>query len=227
VYWAPDLSPSWQLSADWKADPTSKGRPAVACRADDFGHDLMIYDGTGKNAKYSSYSDKTSWTPIFTLDSGSSFKGFQSDPVMLASANTRLDFFGIGVDGAMYYGAWNKQDGHSPLVNLGGSFQSVPSAVVTKSGRVDVIALSTRDTLQHRVLQGGKWSLDWEDLGVFGNSAPLAFNLTTNPETVGLFVLGTNGELNQTVWTVSNDLSWKGLKWAGMGGNLTASYFRS
>ncbi|KAK0617503.1 hypothetical protein B0T14DRAFT_525324 [Immersiella caudata] len=128
----------------------------------------------------------------------------------------------------MYYGAWSKREGHAPLVNLGGSFQSVPSAVATRQGdRVDVVALGTGDTLMHRVLVGGRWTANWEDLGVFGNSAPLAVNLTTNPEAVSLFVLGTNGEMNQTVWQVSEELSWKALRWSSMGGNLTASYFRS
>ncbi|KAK4442204.1 hypothetical protein QBC34DRAFT_456036 [Podospora aff. communis PSN243] len=203
VYWAPDLSRDWQGSADWKADPTSKGRPAVVCRYDDFGHDIVAYDGTGKSARYTSYSGGTAWTPIFALDSGSdgAFAGFLSDPVLLAPANDRLDFFGIGADKAMYYGAWSKRGGHVPLVNLGGSFQSVPSAVATRQGgRVDVVALGTGDTLLHRVLIDGRWSAEWEDLGVFGNSAPLAVNLTTSPETVSLFVLGTNNEMNQTVW---------------------------
>lgn len=226
TFWSPDETDIWQGSADWKPDPTTKGRPAIACRTDDFGHDILVYDGTGKSAKYTSYSDKTSWTPIFTLDSGASFSGFQGDPVLLASANDKLDFFGIGVDKAMYYGAWSKKDGHAALVNLGGSFQSVPSAIVTKGGRVDVVALGTNDTLMHRVRQGSRWSAEWEDLGVFGNSAPLALNLTTNPESVALFVLGTNGELNQTVWTVSQDETWKGLKWKSMGGALTSSFFR-
>ncbi|KAK0644016.1 hypothetical protein B0T16DRAFT_447800 [Cercophora newfieldiana] len=225
-YWAPDLSKDWQGSADWKAGPTIKGRPGVACRYDDYGHDIFAYDGTGATVRHSAYRESTAWTPVFTMDSGAGFKGFQSDPVLLASANDRLEFFGIGVDKKMYYGAWSKQAGHSRMVDLGGAFQSVPSAVVTRSGRVDVVALGMSDTLMHRVLQGGQWSAEWEDLGVFGNSAPLAFNLTTTPERVGVFVLGENGELNQTVWEVSSELSWKGL-WAGMGGNLTSSYFRS
>ncbi|KAK0719268.1 hypothetical protein B0H67DRAFT_572794 [Lasiosphaeris hirsuta] len=224
-FWMPTVSSSWQESADFGEQKIAT-RPAMACRWNEFGHDVVVY-GADKTVQHSTYSDKTSWTPVFSYAGAAGFAGFQGDPVVLASSNDRIDFFGVGVDAAIYHGSWTASAGHSALERLGGSFQSVPAAVVTRSGRIDVVALGTSDTLQHKALVGAKWPEEWEDLGVFGNSAPLLQNLTTTPESVAIFVLGKDGEMNQTVWTVSSDLSWKNLDWAGMGGNLTSAYFRN
>jgi hypothetical protein len=129
----------------------------------------------------------------------------------------------------MYHFTWTKDGGYTALEDAGGSFQSVPSVAVTGSGsRVDVVALGTNDRLQHRVLQGLKWASEWEDLDVFGNSAPLLVNITnTQPEKVGVFVVGFNGEVNQTTWSASSELSWRSLVWKGMGGNMTTEFYRS
>ena len=238
-WWAPDLGNVWQGSANYGTAPNLVGKPGVVCRWNEFGHDIVVYDDGGKEVRHSAYSDGTAWTPMFTIDDSEvvtttvgGFQGFQGDPTLLATRNDRTDFFGIGVDKAMYHGAWTEREGHAPLVSLGGQFQSVPSAVVTSGGnRVDVLALGAGATLMHRTMLGGQWLSEWEDLGVFGNSAPLLFNMTTGAtqETVVMFVLGENGELNQTAWSVSDELSWKGLRWGGMGGGaegLTASFMK-
>jgi len=220
-YWAPDASPTWQGTTKF-GEQRITARPGIACRWNLFGHDVVVIGEKGEMI-HTRYSGPNGWVPPFVLDGGGKLT---ADPVVLATTNERLDFFAVGVDKAIYHASWSEEAGYSLLNSLGGSFQSVPSAVVTRSGRIDVVALATTDTLHHRVYQGGQWSEAWEDLGVVGNSAPLVANLTTSPESVAVFVLGTNGQLNQTSWKVSNDLSWKGLTWKGMGGDLTATYFK-
>lgn len=95
--------------------------------------------------------------------------------------------------------------------------------------RIDIVALGTNDQLRHRVLQGAEPISDWEDIGVFGNSAPLLINLTSSnvqPERVAMFVMGTDGQVNQTVWdVVPSELSWKNLVWTSMGGNLSTEFY--
>jgi len=172
--------------------------------------------------RHSAWSVATRWTRSANLGGK-----FQGEPLVLGVGNDRFDFFGIGEDKAMHHFAWTAAAGFTPLKSLGGSFSSVPSAAVTGSDRIDVVALGTSGTLQHRALQGLKWANDWEDLGKFGNSAPLLFNVTIKPagiEKVGVFVVGKGGEVNHTTWTASSDPSWKNLVWSSLGGNATTQF---
>ena len=211
----------WERIVDFDVAIASS-RPGLACRQDRFYHDVIVYDPTGA-ARHVTYTDQSFWSPSTRL--GGSFKG---EPVLVAVRADRFDFFGVGTDKALYYFTWTNAAGAGPMQNLGGSFESVPSAVVTgnlDNPRIDVLALGTNHQLQHRVIQNSSPVSEWEDLGVFGNSAPLLVNLTnTTPQRVAAFVLGRGGELNQTMWTVSRDLSWKNLVWTSMGGNLTTEF---
>lgn len=219
------LSPA--ESKEWQ-DPLGIGetglvaQPGITCRHHSNVHDVFVYSSSSGALKHTAYG-KSGWLAVATYGGGPS-GGFQGNPTVLATGDRRTDFFGIGKDGAMYHGYYSEDDGHPSLTNLGGSFRSVPAAVRTASGRVDVLALGDKDTLMHRTLIGNEWSPEWEDLDIFGDSAPTLANFTTKPETVGLYVMGTNGEVNQTVWTVGSGLSWKGLKWKSMGGSLTTDY---
>lgn len=219
------LSPA--ESKEWQ-DPLGIGetglvaQPGITCRHHSNVHDVFVYSSGSGSLKHTAFG-KSGWLPVATYAGGPS-GGFQGNPTVLATGDRRTDFFGIGKDGAMYHGYYSEDDGHPSLTNLGGSFRSVPAAVRTASGRVDVLALGDKDTLMHRTLIGNEWSPEWEDLDIFGDSAPTLANFTTKPETVGLYVMGTNGEVNQTVWTVGSGLSWKGLKWKSMGGSLTTDF---
>lgn len=226
-FWSPSQNKGWQATRSF--DQAIGARPALACRPDAYYHDMVVYGATDKAVRHTTFSDATGWAPTVTIAGGR--QQFQGDPVVLATSSSRIDFFGIGTDGTMYHFSWTKSSGYSVLESLGGSFQSVPSAVVTGAdsgssgvGRIDVVALATNDTLQHRALIDSVWS-PWEDLGVFGDSAPLLLNLSSQPEKVAVFVLGLNGELNQTTWTVSSDATWQNLQWSSIGGKFTTSYF--
>lgn len=221
-FYAPSSSSTWQGEPTASSDGMTT-RPAIACRNDTFIHDLMVYDnGTVQHSKW---SPATGWTsPYKPFNDAYHFK---SDPVLLATTNDRLDFFGIGTNGGMYHFSWESATSYSTMDDLGGSFESLPSAVATDDGkRIDVVALGSNGTLLHRVLQDTTWSPAWEDLGVVGNSAPLLLNVSsTQPEKVVAFVLGTHDEINQTTWTASSDISWKDLAWSSMGGSMSSAYF--
>lgn len=225
-FWSPSRKKGWLGTRSF--DQAIVARPALACRPDAYYHDIVVYSVDGA-VRHTTYSDATGWTPAVTIAGGR--QQFRGDPVVVATGGSRIDFFGIGTDGAMYHFSWTKSSGYSILESLGGSFQSVPSAVVTGAGsgssgdgRIDVVALATNDSLQHRALIDSVWS-PWEDLGVFGDSAPLLLNLGSQPERVAAFVLGLNGELNQTTWTVSSDATWQHLQWSSIGGRFTSAYF--
>lgn len=212
-----------QWTTDYFFDTKITSRPGVLCRSSVYFHDLVVY-GTDGAVRHAQFSDKTGWTPA--SNRGGKMVG---EPVVVEVNGERIDFFGIGEDKHMYHFTWTSDGGYTPLEDAGGSFQSVPSVAVTGAGsRVDVVALGTNDRLQHRVLKGLTWASDWEDLGVFGNSAPLLVNITkTQPEKVGVFVVGERGEMNQTTWSASSNLSWKDLVWKGMGGNMTTEFSRN
>jgi hypothetical protein len=208
---------NWQNTVDF--GKAIGAAPGIVCRRNLNYHDIVVYGKEDKAVMHSTYNEPSQWT----LPNGKGGK-FLSNPVLLYTSDDRFDFFGIGTDKAMYHFSWSTTQGYSSLENLGGSFASVPSVVATRSERIDVIALGTNDVLHHRVLEGSQWS-DWEELPVYGNSAPLLVDLKVEPKQLGIFVLGTNGEINQTTWPVSSDKTWKNLQWKSIGGKMTASFY--
>lgn len=149
---------------------------------------------------------------------------FQGEPVVISVGTNRIHFFGIGQDGAAmhHFGFNSDTQKYTKLVNLGGSFQSVASAVATSNNtRLDVVALGTNGNLRHRALS------EWEDL-VVGWSAPISVKLGKNlPERVGIYVVGFDGRIYQTVATVGEgQVSWRNLTWTSMGGDITTAFYR-
>lgn len=222
--------PYWDPSMD---DLPSASAPALACRNGiDPEHNLLIYSTDGGSIRHRTYAGATgSWSSW--ADWGGNFVG---DPLIVPVGVDRFEFFGLGADKAIYHLTWTIAGGASVLESLGGSFESVPSAVVTGLDpvRIDVVALGADDDLiKHRAYVGSSWAMDWEDLGVWGNSAPLVFNYQVaagSPNVTGIAVVGAKNEMNYTSWptTSSSQLSWKGLgTWAGIGGNWTTAFLGS
>src|SRR5438034_2986990 len=67
---------------------------------------------------------------------------FVGSPSAVSWRSGRLDFFGVGTDGAMYQRAWDS-DHFGEWVNLGGHFAGSPSAVSWRSGRLDFFGVGT------------------------------------------------------------------------------------
>jgi hypothetical protein len=53
------------------------------------------------------------------------------------------------------------------------SFESIPSAAVMDSKRVDAVALASDDHAYHKSLVDSSWSTNWDDLGGPLSSAPV------------------------------------------------------
>ncbi|KAK3317917.1 hypothetical protein B0H66DRAFT_555824 [Apodospora peruviana] len=233
--------PQWDVGANFTFNQTAK--PAVVCRPSYWVHDLVFYDDKSavRHGMWAFHIPGNHWTEF--TDLGGKFKG---EPTVIAVGADRIDFFGIGEDAAMYHFTWTEADSHSALESLGGSFHSAASAVATGliasstgnstvngtgSVRIDVVALGMNDHIFHRVMRGKRWVSDWEDLGVEGNSAPLVVHYghgsSEQPERVGVFMVGYDGQVKQATWTVSvEQTSWKDLKWTSMGGAMTSDFFR-
>lgn len=226
---------AWDGGDDVGSSQTAK--PGVVCRQSEWVHDLVYYDANGavRHGMWAWKVPGNHWTEYVNL--GGKFKG---DPTVIAVGADRVDFFGIGEDKAMYHWTWTEAGNHTELENLRGSFHSVASAVATgltsapaaaapDDVRIDVVALGTNDRVHHRTMRGMKWVSEWEDLGVEGNSAPMLVHYGSSkegPERVGLFVVGYDNQVHQATWAVTEDPSWKDLKWTSMGGAMTTDFYK-
>ncbi|KAM7192605.1 hypothetical protein V8F20_008814 [Naviculisporaceae sp. PSN 640] len=225
---------TWDGGDDLGFNQTAK--PGVVCRQSEWVHDLVFYDEEGavRHGMWAWKVPGDHWTPYVNL--GGKFKG---DPTVIAAGADRVDFFGVGEDKSMYHWTWTEAGNHTKLENLGGSFHSTASAMATglsspaeaapEDVRIDVVALGTNDHVFHRVLRGTTWVSDWEDLGIEGNSAPTLVHYgdsSEGPERVGVFVVGYDNQVHQATWEVTDEPSWKDLKWTSMGGAMTTDYYR-
>ena len=222
----PNLASTWVEDVDQREFREIKPASSlgVVCRNSTTKYHLVVYtqgNGTVTHAMWSGNSTTGGWT--YWNNRGGSFVG---DPVLVAVGDERVDFFGIGVDFAMYHFTWSASVGYSSLDSLGGSFASIPSVLVSSDGgRIDAIVLGRDGRIKHRALKGSVWGPDWEDLGGFGNSAPVAVYMDSVPQHVALFVIGRNGDLTFTTWTVDDSVSWRGLEpWKSIGGNFSVNY---
>ncbi len=60
------------------------------------------------------------------------------------------------------------------------TFESIPSAVVLGSKRVDAVGLASDDHVYHKSLVDSSWSTNWDDLGGPLNGAPVAASFAPN-----------------------------------------------
>lgn len=213
----------WDLDSSYRRSgmQPSQSAPGAVCRPTDTYTDIVVYAKNNASAMHTQWNVSIpAWTDWVSL--GGKFVG---DPVVVEAGADRFHFFGIGTNKAMYHFSWTLGTGFSPMVSLGGGFESVPSAIVTGTTdhRIDVVALGTDDKLKHRALVGWGWSPDWEDLGLFANSAPLV--VAGESGRIAMFAIGPQGELNHASWKASTDVSWKNVsQWASIGGNFTTLY---
>jgi hypothetical protein len=149
----------------------------------------------------------------------------KGDPFALSIDSDRTDYFGIGMDQAMYHMTWTSSTGYGSLENLGGLFESVPYAIAIGATRIDVLAVGIDDQLKHKALIGSTWSSNWDDLGGSFNSAPTA--VYTPSGKVSVFGIGNNGSVFHGTWTVGSGATWAdGNNWTTDGGAMSTTWFR-
>ncbi|KFA51919.1 hypothetical protein S40293_07069, partial [Stachybotrys chartarum IBT 40293] len=207
-YWRHDLDHWHTLSSDWESGinegvPTgSRSAPAVVCRNSTTTNDVVIYD---KDLRYPLHKQwnttRNRWGPWQALDGT-----YVGDPVLVTPTDDRIDFFGVSMSNqSLVHISWTLSLGYTGPNDLEGSWQSVPSVVITSSHRLDVFILSENGTVNHRALLGSTWSSGWSDLGIPAISAPLAFCLNTTPPVILLQVIGTGGIMFSSEWEAIDD----------------------
>ncbi|KAH9886610.1 hypothetical protein F4778DRAFT_758485 [Xylariomycetidae sp. FL2044] len=213
-----DEDAAWELGAGGN----SWSSPAAVCRDSATYHNLFIYDENQRSVQHNYFSGEKLWSGWD--DRGGAFQG---DPVAVAMSNARVDFFGLGEDGDLYWFAWSSGQ-YSPLQSLGGKFLSIPSVVATNQDRIDVVAVGSDDRLKHRSLKGSSWAPAWDDLGMWANSAPLIVQHGSQPSRIGLFVLGEDRDLMYAAWEITDDLSWSNMSaLESIGGNFTTEGWKT
>ncbi|KAK0640822.1 hypothetical protein B0T16DRAFT_202575 [Cercophora newfieldiana] len=221
---------------DWEGSPSvqqpSASSLGAVCRKDDPVHTLLMYANGTESVRFRHYTGSTrSWSSW--VDIGGQFKG---DPVLVPVNETYFTFFGIHADGDIVTFNWSNATGlgyRPALVSLGGNLTSMPSAVVTSMDplRLDVVALGADGKFQHKAFQDGKWSRDWEDLGVNGSSAPLLYKYEVKPDSglgesrnrTVMAAIGEDNQLEFASWETETNSTWKELltTWTSAGGSLS------
>ncbi|KAI1873457.1 hypothetical protein JX265_005079 [Neoarthrinium moseri] len=218
-FWA--FGRTWDRTSTQEPSRSTNSTPAVACRNNEYQHDLVLYDVDTSSVLHRQYSTVTgSW-----LDWKSRGGSFIGDPVLIAPSDDRVDFFGIGVDHTMYHFTWTNTSGYTELENLHGNWASVPSVVASADDRLEVVALGSDGKLKHRALVALAWDADWTDLGVAVWSAPHLVNFNSTPPTVGVFALGDTGQLLQANYTIGDKDGWQQQSgFESIGGHLTSAW---
>nr|RBQ84436.1 hypothetical protein FVER53263_21071 [Fusarium verticillioides] len=190
--WGPSISDWEDLGSGWLSST-----PALDSGSQDQVH-IVAYGIAGakiKNRQDVDYSmiykryNTTDWQ-----DWEGGWGSFKGDPAIVAVAKNQVEYFGVDKDGAMWHNAWLAEKVVSPstrrgtnLANLppeytdpeklGGNFTSAPFAFATGNSRIDVLAVGIDGRLKHQARIGKTWAQDWEDLGGYFESAPLALTL--------------------------------------------------
>jgi hypothetical protein len=216
---------NWNESGNGYSDWLSLGgylssAPMVTCAGNNR-MDVVLFGGFGVlNDLFIRRWDGSQW--LSWQGEGGSFKG---DPFALSIGSDRTDYFGIGVDQAMYHMTWTASTGYGFLENIGGLFESVPYAIAIGTTRIDVLAVGLDDQLKHKAFINSIWSPNWDDLGGSFNSAPTAVYTTSGK--VSVFGIGHNGSVFHGTWSVGSGATWTdGNNWTTDGGSMSTTWFR-
>ncbi|PQK08914.1 hypothetical protein BB8028_0001g09860 [Beauveria bassiana] len=200
------VTPSWEPGINGVEAKEAHSAPAVACRNSTTTNDVIIYDKLGSPYHRQWLNSRNRWGPWNSL--GGFYVG---DPVLVSSADDRLDFFGVSKSSkSLVHTSWTIASGYSDSRDLNGSWKSVPSVAMTASDRLDVFILSKNGTIHHRALLGPTWTSGWSDLNISATSAPLATRLgNSTPPQIMLQVVAAGGVVMNSEWEATSDGSLK------------------
>lgn len=208
----------------WQPLKPSRSAPAVICRESSTYHDILFYANEDNALYHAAWSNEDEW------QTSEPWQGdWIGDPTLYNSEDDpeRWHFFGLQENDELYYLSWSSSSGQSgtytDLISLGGSIISTPAVISLERGGLDIVALNTNGTLQHRHYDGSEWSADWEDLGVRAHSAP---TIALLEDKVYIAAVAQSGSLR--VWSRGDSVEekWKNsLKTANLGGDLSLDFF--
>lgn len=233
--WGPSLTGDWQDLSGYLSST-----PALDSGGDDR-VDIVAYgysDGDSSNESeyammYKRYEDGD-WQ-----DWEASWGEFKGEPAILATSVNQTEYFGVASNGELWHNTWNREQTSSVKVreeasrpsnlpseyttpeNLGGNFESSPLALAIDDTRIDVLVVGDDDRLKHKARVNDEWASEWEDLGGYFNSAPLAW---VNGSEVAIFGLGPNGTAIHGLFSVGNDMAWGEGSWFSDEGIFSSSW---
>lgn len=169
-------------------------------------------------------STPAAWDDAWTPGEGE----YRGDPTVVSTLDG-AQYFGIGVDMAVWITKWTYSDGYAPALSIRGKFQSVVSALATKSSssstsRMDVLAVGTDARLKHKAWIGGTWGTEWEDLGGYFDSSPKAVRLGDG--IVVVFGIGPNGIVIHATFEIGTGYFWGLGEWYADGGQISTEWYR-
>src|SRR6266480_1068109 len=171
--WLPSADGSTKWAGFYNLHGGSSGAPSVAAWN---GSREDIFVRGDDNALWHLYwQESVGWSQWEWLD------GYLvSTPLVVSSEENWLDIFVLGGGNSFcwrgYHAAWI--DWNCISGNL--TFESIPSAVVLGSKRVDAVGLASDDHVYHKSLVDSSWSTNWDDLGGPLNGAPVAASFAPN-----------------------------------------------
>ena len=141
-----------------------------------------------------------------------------SSPLVVSSEENWLDVFALGGGNSFcwrgYRQVWMRWDCTSR--NL--TFESIPSAAVIGSKRVDAVGLASDDHVYHKSLVDSSWSTSWDDLGGPLNGAPIVASFAPNKGSV--LGVGMDDGLYIGNWD-SFTFNWESSStWSSLGGDF-------
>ena len=154
----------------------------------------------------------SAWESLGSPDSGV----ITSPPLVVSSEENWLDIFALGEGNRFCWRAFRETWMTWDCTISGNlSFESIPSAAVTGSNRVDAVALASDDHTYHKSLVNSSWSTNWDDLGGQLNGAPVIASFS--PNTGSVFGIGMDNGLYTGNWA----LNWEGNStWSSLGGDF-------
>jgi hypothetical protein len=184
---------------------------------------LDVFDiGSDGGAWHKFWDGSADWKPSRTgyESLGGNFQG--SLQAFSWGAN-RLDVFGVGTDGNLYHKVWDGSTWTPPRTagwtQIGGSIVGTPAVTSWGANRLDVFWTDSDAILHHKALNGpgaDNWVPSGTDSENFGGGivgSPAA--VSTAPNTIDVFIIGTDTKLyhknwNGSVWSPTTGFEGRG-----------------
>jgi len=141
-----------------------------------------------------------------------------SPPLTVSAEEGWLDIFVLGMGNSFCWRGFRQVWMSWDCISENLTFESIPSATVIGSKRVDAVGLASDDHTYHKSLTDTSWSTNWDDLGGPLNGAPVAASFAPNKGSV--LGIGMDNDLYIGSWD-SLTFNWEGSStWSSLGGDF-------
>jgi hypothetical protein len=219
-------SSTWTAWASLGGGIKSDTSPAVARNSDGrlqvfvVGTNNQLYYKTQTSAGSSTWS--SSWTSL-----GGGLRA-NTDPVVIANSDGRLQAFVVGTNNALYYKTQtsaNSSTWSSSWASLGGTIKADTSPAVARNddGRLQVFVVGTNNQLDYRTQTSAgssTWS-GWTSLGPALRGGTDSVVIANSDGRLQAFVVGTNNALYYKTQTSPGSSTWSS-SWTSLGGGIKA-----